>query len=121
MAGLLSDDEEGITKKPPGAASKVASEKSPAPVRDQGREDERVVHSGQMQLAQPETPPGRYYKSQIPDQEIPSVSEQGVGRGSPVLWADQTRVLPAATARGPGLGETPPPTPPLQTPQLRAW
>uniref|UniRef100_A0A8C0PXJ0 Fas-binding factor 1 C-terminal domain-containing protein n=1 Tax=Canis lupus familiaris TaxID=9615 RepID=A0A8C0PXJ0_CANLF len=36
LAGLLSDDEEGITKKPPGAASKVASEKSPAPVRDQG-------------------------------------------------------------------------------------
>uniref|UniRef100_A0A452U1Q0 Fas binding factor 1 n=1 Tax=Ursus maritimus TaxID=29073 RepID=A0A452U1Q0_URSMA len=36
LAGLLSDNEEGITKKPPGAESKMASEKSPAPVRDQG-------------------------------------------------------------------------------------
>nr|XP_035944430.1 fas-binding factor 1 isoform X2 [Halichoerus grypus] len=36
LAGLLSDDEEGITKKPPGTESKMASEKSPAPVRNQG-------------------------------------------------------------------------------------
>ncbi|XP_034496318.1 fas-binding factor 1 isoform X2 [Ailuropoda melanoleuca] len=36
LAGLLSDDEEGITKKPPGTESKMASEKSAAPVRDQG-------------------------------------------------------------------------------------
>ncbi|XP_004394374.1 PREDICTED: fas-binding factor 1 [Odobenus rosmarus divergens] len=36
LAGLLSDDEEGLTKKPPGTESKMASEKSPAPVRDQG-------------------------------------------------------------------------------------
>nr|XP_021536668.1 fas-binding factor 1 isoform X1 [Neomonachus schauinslandi] len=36
LAGLLSDDEEGITKKPPGTESKMASKKSPAPVRNQG-------------------------------------------------------------------------------------
>ncbi|XP_044103338.1 fas-binding factor 1 isoform X2 [Neovison vison] len=36
LAGLLSDDEEGITQKSPETESKVASEKSPAPVRDQG-------------------------------------------------------------------------------------
>ncbi|XP_029782703.1 fas-binding factor 1 isoform X2 [Suricata suricatta] len=36
LAGLLSDDEEGITKKPPRTESKTASEKGPAPVRDQG-------------------------------------------------------------------------------------
>ncbi|XP_045046058.2 fas-binding factor 1 isoform X2 [Desmodus rotundus] len=36
LAGLLSDDEEGITKKPPGTESKAASEKSPALARDQG-------------------------------------------------------------------------------------
>ncbi|XP_014644765.1 PREDICTED: fas-binding factor 1 [Ceratotherium simum simum] len=36
LAGLLSDDEEGSTKKPPRTESKTASEKSPAPVRDQG-------------------------------------------------------------------------------------
>ncbi|XP_045840736.1 fas-binding factor 1 isoform X6 [Meles meles] len=36
LAGLLSDDEEGITKKSPETESKMASRKSPAPVRDQG-------------------------------------------------------------------------------------
>ncbi|XP_047562540.1 fas-binding factor 1 isoform X3 [Lutra lutra] len=36
LAGLLSDDEEGITKKSPETENKMASEKSPAPVRDQG-------------------------------------------------------------------------------------
>nr|XP_031324983.1 fas-binding factor 1 isoform X9 [Camelus dromedarius] len=36
LAGLLSDDEEGISKKPPGMESKTALEKSAAPVRDQG-------------------------------------------------------------------------------------
>ncbi|XP_066237349.1 fas-binding factor 1 isoform X4 [Saccopteryx leptura] len=36
LAGLLPDDEEGITKKPPKTESKVASKNSPAPVRDQG-------------------------------------------------------------------------------------
>ncbi|XP_053517239.1 fas-binding factor 1 isoform X4 [Artibeus jamaicensis] len=36
LAGLLSDDEEGVTKKPPGTESKAISEKSPAPARDQG-------------------------------------------------------------------------------------
>nr|XP_031541624.1 fas-binding factor 1 isoform X10 [Vicugna pacos] len=36
LAGLLSDDEEGIAKKPPGMESKTALEKSAAPVRDQG-------------------------------------------------------------------------------------
>ncbi|XP_022379006.1 fas-binding factor 1 isoform X2 [Enhydra lutris kenyoni] len=36
LAGLLSDDEEGITKKSPEPENKMASEKSPAPVRDQG-------------------------------------------------------------------------------------
>ncbi|XP_039082468.1 fas-binding factor 1 isoform X2 [Hyaena hyaena] len=36
LAGLLSDDEEGTTKKPPRTESKMASEKGPAPVRDQG-------------------------------------------------------------------------------------
>ncbi|XP_032176086.1 fas-binding factor 1 isoform X4 [Mustela erminea] len=36
LAGLLSDDEEGITKKSPETKSKMASEKSPTPVRDQG-------------------------------------------------------------------------------------
>ncbi|KAM5309130.1 fas-binding factor 1 isoform 2-T4 [Glossophaga mutica] len=36
LAGLLSDDEEGVTKKPPGAESKAASEKSPALPRDRG-------------------------------------------------------------------------------------
>ncbi|XP_059006238.1 fas-binding factor 1 isoform X4 [Mustela lutreola] len=36
LAGLLSDDEEGITKKSPETESKMTSEKSPAPVRDQG-------------------------------------------------------------------------------------
>ncbi|KAK1330813.1 hypothetical protein QTO34_008751 [Cnephaeus nilssonii] len=36
LAGLLSDDEEGTTKKLPGTESKAVSEKSPAPARDQG-------------------------------------------------------------------------------------
>ncbi|XP_058561574.1 fas-binding factor 1 isoform X4 [Neofelis nebulosa] len=36
LAGLLSDDEEGTTKKPPRTESKLASEKGTAPVRDQG-------------------------------------------------------------------------------------
>ncbi|KAJ8786944.1 hypothetical protein J1605_023199 [Eschrichtius robustus] len=36
LAGLLSDDEEGIAKKLPGTESKTASVKSPAPARDQG-------------------------------------------------------------------------------------
>ncbi|XP_023387482.1 fas-binding factor 1 isoform X2 [Pteropus vampyrus] len=36
LAGLLSDDEESVAKKPPGTESKVTSEKSPAPVRDPG-------------------------------------------------------------------------------------
>ncbi|XP_036921137.1 fas-binding factor 1 isoform X4 [Sturnira hondurensis] len=36
LAGLLSDDEEGVTKKPPRTESKAASEKSPALARDQG-------------------------------------------------------------------------------------
>lgn len=36
LAGLLSDDEEGTTKKLPGAEGKAVSEKSPAPTRDQG-------------------------------------------------------------------------------------
>ncbi|XP_032472975.1 fas-binding factor 1 isoform X2 [Phocoena sinus] len=35
LAGLLSDDEEGIAKKLPGTESKTASVKSPAPARDQ--------------------------------------------------------------------------------------
>ncbi|XP_007454391.1 PREDICTED: fas-binding factor 1 [Lipotes vexillifer] len=35
LAGLLSDDEEGIAKKLPGTESKTASIKSPAPARDQ--------------------------------------------------------------------------------------
>ncbi|XP_057571359.1 fas-binding factor 1 isoform X9 [Hippopotamus amphibius kiboko] len=39
LAGLLSDGEEGIAKKLPGTESKTASVKSPAPVRDQDRED----------------------------------------------------------------------------------
>ncbi|XP_059989418.1 fas-binding factor 1 isoform X4 [Lagenorhynchus albirostris] len=37
LAGLLSDDEEGIAKKLPGTESKTASVKSPAPARDQAR------------------------------------------------------------------------------------
>uniref|UniRef100_A0A8D2E8K7 Fas binding factor 1 n=1 Tax=Theropithecus gelada TaxID=9565 RepID=A0A8D2E8K7_THEGE len=36
LAGLLSYDEEGITKKPPVTESKTASDKSPSTVRDQG-------------------------------------------------------------------------------------
>uniref|UniRef100_G1NV26 Fas binding factor 1 n=1 Tax=Myotis lucifugus TaxID=59463 RepID=G1NV26_MYOLU len=36
LAGLLSDDEEGTTRKLPGTESKAVSEKSPAPTRDQG-------------------------------------------------------------------------------------
>ncbi|XP_058904028.1 fas-binding factor 1 isoform X2 [Kogia breviceps] len=36
LAGLLSDEEEGIAKKLPGTESKTASVKSPAPARDQG-------------------------------------------------------------------------------------
>ncbi|XP_011821250.1 PREDICTED: fas-binding factor 1 [Mandrillus leucophaeus] len=36
LAGLLSYDEEGITKKPPVTESKTASDKSPSAVRDQG-------------------------------------------------------------------------------------
>uniref|UniRef100_A0A8C8YL08 Fas binding factor 1 n=1 Tax=Prolemur simus TaxID=1328070 RepID=A0A8C8YL08_PROSS len=36
LAGLLSDDEEEITKKPPVTGSKAASDKSPGTVRDQG-------------------------------------------------------------------------------------
>lgn len=36
MAGLLSDDEGGVAKKPSGTESKTASEKNPVPVRDQG-------------------------------------------------------------------------------------
>ncbi|XP_054449199.1 fas-binding factor 1 [Pteronotus mesoamericanus] len=36
LAGLLSDDEEGIARKPPVTESKAASEKGPAPARDQG-------------------------------------------------------------------------------------
>nr|KAF6455999.1 Fas binding factor 1 [Rousettus aegyptiacus] len=36
LAGLLSDDEEGVAKKPPGTESRAALEKSPAPVRDPG-------------------------------------------------------------------------------------
>ncbi|XP_008511530.2 fas-binding factor 1 isoform X2 [Equus przewalskii] len=36
LAGLLSDDEGGSAKKPPRTDSKIASEKIPAPVRDQG-------------------------------------------------------------------------------------
>ncbi|XP_025783324.1 fas-binding factor 1 [Puma concolor] len=39
LAGLLSDDEEGTTKKPPRTESKLASEKGTAPVRDQDKED----------------------------------------------------------------------------------
>ncbi|XP_047613037.1 fas-binding factor 1 isoform X5 [Phacochoerus africanus] len=36
LAGLLSDDEGGVAKKPSGTESKTASEKNPVPVRDQG-------------------------------------------------------------------------------------
>ncbi|XP_028340150.1 fas-binding factor 1 isoform X7 [Physeter macrocephalus] len=36
LAGLLSDDEEGIAKKLPGTESETASVKSPAPARDRG-------------------------------------------------------------------------------------
>ncbi|XP_040312380.1 fas-binding factor 1 isoform X4 [Herpailurus yagouaroundi] len=36
LAGLLSDDEQGTTKKPPRTESKLASEEGTAPVRDQG-------------------------------------------------------------------------------------
>ncbi|XP_036197563.1 fas-binding factor 1 isoform X2 [Myotis myotis] len=36
LAGLLSDDEEGTTKKLPGTEGKAVSEKSPVPTRDQG-------------------------------------------------------------------------------------
>ncbi|XP_014387336.1 PREDICTED: fas-binding factor 1 isoform X3 [Myotis brandtii] len=36
LAGLLSDDEEGTTRKLPGTESKAVPEKSPAPTRDQG-------------------------------------------------------------------------------------
>ena len=85
MAGLLSDDEEGITKKPPGTESKMASEKSAAPVRDQGKEGGLVARPGQVQLAQPETLPGRDHRSQILDQEIISVSEQEGGTHEPAV------------------------------------
>lgn len=77
LAGLLSDDEGGVAKKPSGTESKTASEKNPVPVRDQGREGwacdlsrGRCRRLPELSGAKPETPPGRNHRSEILDHKV---------------------------------------------------
>lgn len=125
MAGLLSDDEEGTTKKPPRTESKMASEKGPAPVRDQGREaglgtcpgadavGRRLagLRSAEPELCQAGTVGLRCWTEGLsvsPNGEVGCVTLGLRGGGIRVLWADRTCAMLAVTRRGPGCRETPP-------------
>ena len=82
LAGLLSDDEEGITKKPPGTESKAASEKSPALARDQGREGGLVSCSKEDAVGSLLTRPPGVSQDQYPGSKDYSSLRTGVGCAS---------------------------------------
>lgn len=83
LAGLLSDDEEGIARKPPVTESKTTCNKTPSTVRGPGKAGRLVPHPGRDCVDDkptgPEPSTRQDHRSQVQDQETVSLWEQGSG------------------------------------------